>query len=78
MAADGKLTIGALVLSTPYYRKYGGVANKAEAIWIDCANNVEYALSDNSIPVFNEINVGDTTKPQAGGAGIPGFIGQMR
>ena len=78
LAADGKLTIGTLELSSPYNRKFSGVANTNEAIWIDCAAKVEYAISDNKTGTFNEINVGDTTKPLAGGTGIPGFVGQIR
>ena len=78
VAADGKLTVGALELSSPFNRKFGGVANTAESIWIDCAGKIEYALTNNTTGTFNEINVGDTTKTSSGGVGVPGFIGQIR
>lgn len=77
VAADGKLKVGSLELSNPVYRKFGGVANTAEAIWIDCTGKIEYALSDNKGGTFNEVNVGDTTKA-LGTSGVPGFIGQIR
>ena len=78
LAAGGKLTVGTLELSSPFYRKFGGVANAAELIWSDCAAKVEYALTNNTSGTFNEINVGDTTKTTPGFVGVPGFIGQIR
>ena len=78
LAADGKLTVGTLELTSPFNRKFGGVANTAESIWIDCAGKIEYALTNNTTGTFNEINVGDTTKTTPGFVGVPGFIGQIR
>ena len=77
VAAGGNLTVGTLELSSPYNRKFGGVANTAESIWIDCSAKIEYALTNNNSGTFNEINVGDTTK-SAGTVGVPGFVGQIR
>lgn len=73
--ADGRLVIGALSLSNPFYRSYGGQPNLHEVIWLDSANNIEYALSDNAEPHFNEINVGNVATASGG---VPGFIGQIR
>ena len=78
LTADGKLTIGSLELSSPYNRKFGGVANTAEPIWIDCTAKIEYGLTNNTSGTFNEINVGDTTRAASGGVGVPGFVGQIR
>ena len=73
---DGSLTVGTLVLTSPFYRKFGTTTNSAEIIWLDGAANIEYALSNNTSGTFNEINVGDASKSDA--VGIPGFIGQIR
>jgi hypothetical protein len=59
--ADGTLMIGTLTLTNPFKRAFGGVFNEHEAIWLDAANGIEYALSDNAVGgKFNEINVFNT------------------
>ena len=79
LAADGSIQIDALKLNGPgYYRKFGGVANTAELIWLDGANKIEYALSNNQTPVFNEVNVGDASGSTYASTGITGFMGQIR
>jgi len=62
-------------LSNPFYRVFG-TPNTAEIIWLDQANQIEYALTDNKEGHFNEINVGDAKNP--GQSGIPRFYGQLR
>lgn len=75
--ADGRLSIAGQVLADPFHRVFGtGGPHLPEIIWLDAANGIEYALSDNSEGTFNEINVGDARR--AGPSGVPGFIGQLR
>ena len=79
LAVDGSIQIDALKLNGPgYHRKFGGVANMAELIWLDSTNKIEYALSNNQTPVFNEVNVGDASGSTYASTGITGFIGQIR
>lgn len=63
---------GGKVLTNPFYRN----GHTAEAIWLDAAAGIEYALTDNDSGTFSEINVGDGTHftPQ----GYPAFLGQIR
>lgn len=78
VGSDNSLQLpGGTTLTNPFFRIFGSAANEAEVIWLDSANNLEYALSDNSSGTFNEINVGSTTNPQST-SGIPGFLGQLR
>jgi hypothetical protein len=74
--ADGRLAVGSLELANPFHRDFGAGPHLPEAIWLDAQARVEYALSDNSKGVFNEINVGDASRPQP--AGFPFFLGQLR
>lgn len=74
---DGRLSLAGKELSSPFHRSYGGSPHLPEAIWRDPAGTVEYALSDNELGVFNEINVGDAARPQ-GALGTPAFLGQLR
>ncbi len=74
---DGTLSIPGKVLTNPYYRSYGSGPHLPEIIWLDAATNLEYALSDNEGGTFNEINVGDASRPQ-GPFGTPVFLGQIR
>lgn len=70
--ADGRLSIGGKTLLSPYYRKIGDTTFTTEIIWKD--GDIEYALSDNSTGVFNEINVGNAANMTGG---FPQFLGQM-
>ena len=77
VSADGKLSIAGKELTNPFYRSFGGQPNTFEVIWLDADAKVEYALSDNKTPHFNEINVGDASRP-TNAAGVPTFLGQIR
>ncbi|HEX5361390.1 MAG TPA: hypothetical protein VFW49_09925, partial [Fluviicoccus sp.] len=68
-AGTGVLSVGGIPLGNPVYIKYSGVPNTAEVIWKD--GNIEYALSNNTTGVFNEINISDKSKA------VP-FMGQFR
>jgi hypothetical protein len=68
-AGTGVLSVGGMPLGNPVYIKYSGVPNTAEVIWKD--GNIEYALSNNTTGVFNEINISDKSKAQP-------FMGQFR
>lgn len=72
--ADGRLVIGSTTLANPYYRDFGAGPHLPEVIWLDSANNVEYAMSDNT-GSFNEINVGNAADKSAG---YPAFLGQLK
>jgi hypothetical protein len=73
--ADGTLMIGTLTLTNPFKRAFGGVFNEHEAIWLDAANGIEYALSDNAVGgKFNEINVFNARAATL----TAGFLGQLR
>lgn len=74
---DGRLAIAGKVLTNPFYRNYGSGPHLYEVIWLDTETNLEYALSDNVEPHFNEINVADASQPQ-GPLNMPKFIGQIR
>ncbi len=76
IGADNTLKIDGKTLTNPYFRKFGGEPHLPEIIWFDAAKKLEYALTDNQLERFNEINVGDTS--QAGASGIPRFLGQLR
>lgn len=77
VGSDNSLTIGdGPALTDPFERQIGNSFNTAEVIWLDESNQLEYALSNNSTGVFNEINIGDAANPQAAN-GIPGFLGQL-
>lgn len=62
-------------LTNPFYRNFAGSPHTAEIIWRN-SNQIEYALSDNGSGTFNEINIGDISRPTAGGT--PFFLGQLR
>ncbi len=66
------LSLPGKALTNPFYRN----GNTAEAIWLDAAAGIEYALTNNDSGTFSEINVGDATRftPQ----GYPTFLGQIR
>ncbi|RZU45207.1 von Hippel-Lindau disease tumor suppressor protein [Fluviicoccus keumensis] len=68
-ASTGVLSVGGMPLGNPYYMKFGGVANTAEVIWKD--GNIEYALTNNTTGMFNEINISDSSKAKP-------FMGQFR
>jgi len=72
---NNTLSIDGTVLDNPYYRLFDGAPHLPEIIWRD--GDVEYALSSNDSGVFNEINVGDASRPQ-GPFGLPVFLGQLR
>ncbi|KAF0807840.1 hypothetical protein A167_02815 [Alcanivorax sp. S71-1-4] len=72
---DNTLSIDGTVLDNPYHRLFDGSPHLPEIIWRD--GDVEYALSSNDTGTFNEINVGDASRPQ-GPFGVPVFIGQLR
>lgn len=71
--SDSTLTIDGKTLTNPVRQKIGGAFNQTEIIWSD--GNLRYALSNNQTGLFNEINVGDASQPQAGG--LPKFLGQL-
>ncbi len=73
--ADNTLSINGAVLANPYNRLFSGTPNLSEIIWKD--GDIEYALSDNGAGVFNEINIGDSARPN-GPFNLPTFIGQLR
>lgn len=74
---DGRLSIAGKTLTNPFHRNFGSGPHLPEIIWLDAETNIEYALSDNELGHFNEINVGDASQPQ-GPFAIPRFIGQVR
>lgn len=76
IGANNTLQIDGKTLSNPYFRNFGGQPHRPEIIWFDAARKLEYALTDNELGHFNEINVGDTTGANA--QGIPRFLGQLR
>lgn len=78
IGANNTLQIDGKTLTNPFNRKLNGSTSPhlPELIWIDTARNIEYALSDNQSGTFNEINVGDASRPQP--AGFPFFLGQLR
>jgi hypothetical protein len=77
VSANGSLTVAGKVLGSPFFRKFGGVPNSAEVIWLDSSANIEYALTNNTTGVVNEINVGNAAIAPPP-SGVPGFIGQIR
>ena len=74
VGSDNSLTINGKKLKNPVNRILyaSGSPHLPEIIWFD--GNVEYALSDNELGNFNEINIGLSKS----GGGIPSFIGQIR
>lgn len=76
VSSSGSLMITGRTYTQPFYRSYGGTPNTHEVIWLASDIGIEYALSDNVTPNFNEINVGDAS--QADSYGVPKFLGQLR
>ncbi|AXQ30794.1 carboxypeptidase regulatory-like domain-containing protein [Solimonas sp. K1W22B-7] len=76
IGANNTLQIDGKTLGNPYFRNFNGQPHRPEIIWFDAARKLEYALTDNELGHFNEINVGDTTGANA--QGIPRFLGQLR
>ena len=53
LSSNGELCINGYVLTNPVFRN----GNQVEAIWVDSANNEEFAVSNFSTATFNEVNV---------------------
>ncbi|WVM89693.1 hypothetical protein UMZ34_04185 [Halopseudomonas pachastrellae] len=75
LGADNSLTINGKTLTNPIHRILGDSPHLPEIIWQD--GNIDYALSDNEVGQFNEINVGDLSNT-SGPFNTPAFLGQLR
>ncbi|MGI3129640.1 hypothetical protein ACRSLK_04480 [Halopseudomonas pachastrellae] len=75
LGADNSLTINGKTLTNPINRILGDSPHLPEIIWQD--GNIDYALSDNEVGHFNEINVGDLSNT-SGPFNTPAYLGQLR
>ncbi|MES1944624.1 Metal-dependent hydrolases of the beta-lactamase superfamily I [Salinisphaera sp. PC39] len=78
IGGDGSLQIDGKTLTGPRFCVFSGSAHTPEVIWADPDSSIEYALTDNDSGNFNEINVGDASRPRDfGDTQLPTFLGQL-
>lgn len=76
--ANGSLQINGSTLTDPRFCVYNGTPHTPEIIWVN-GNQIEFALTDNDLGTFNEINVGDGAAPRDfADTQLPKFLGQLR
>ncbi|MES1944625.1 Metal-dependent hydrolases of the beta-lactamase superfamily I [Salinisphaera sp. PC39] len=79
VSSSGQLHIGGTILADPQHCIYDGSTHTPEIIWADPDEQIEYALTDNDTGTFNEINVGDASRPRDfGDTQLPTFLGQLK
>lgn len=79
VSSSGQLQIAGKTLSDPQHCVYDGSTHTPEIIWADSEDQIEYALTNNDTGTFNEINLGDASRPRDfGDTQLPTFLGQLR